>query len=238
MASFAAVAVENALLYAEQKRQFDSFIVTLAQSVDARDPATSNHTRMVTGVAVAIAKQMGLSRERVERIRIAAILHDYGKIGVPDRVHLKSGSHDPAEQLLMHSHVTKTILILSRIAFRRDLRDIPAIAGMHHEHLCGDGYPFGLRGEEISLEGRILAVADVFHALVQTRPYKRGFSPRDALAECLRMTAWHTGRFGAQAGPHLDVNAVKALDAVLQANGWDLGAFEIGIGWDGALGGG
>ena len=218
------------------KKCADSLIAGIAKQVarhvDARDPTTSNHTRMVTGVAVALALELGLSTERVERVRIAAVLHDYGKIGVPDKVHLKSGKHDAAEQRQMHSHVTKTILILSRIAFRRDLRDIPAIAGMHHERLSGEGYPFGLRSEEIPLEGRVLAVADVFHALVQTRPYKRGFSAAEALAECERMTDWHSDRFGKMSGPHLDRNVVKSLRQVLIDHSYDLSYFERISGWD------
>jgi HD-GYP domain-containing protein (c-di-GMP phosphodiesterase class II) len=232
MAGFAAVAVENAMLYTEQKRQFDSFIVTLAQSVDARDPTTSNHTRMVTGIAVAIARQMGLSEERVERIRIAAILHDYGKIGVPDSVLLKPGKHDAAEKRMMHSHVLKTILILSRISFRRDLRDIPRIAGMHHEKLSGEGYPFGLKEEEIPLEGRILAVADVFQALTQTRPYKAGRTPSEALAECEKMTQQYFDHYGGLSGVHLDANVVRALHEVLVQYGEDVSYFGRLSGWD------
>jgi HD-GYP domain-containing protein (c-di-GMP phosphodiesterase class II) len=232
MGGFAAVAVENAMLYEEQKRQFESFIVTLAQTVDARDPTTSNHTRMVTGIAVAISKQLGLSAERVERVRIAAVLHDFGKIGVPDAVLLKPGGFDEAERRMMHSHCLKTTLILSRIAFRRDLRDIPAIAGMHHEKLDGGGYPFGLRADELPLEGRILAVADVFQALCQTRPYKAGNTPTEALATCNEMSRPHTDRFGEQCGVHLDPNVVLALGEVLAAHDNDLNCFDRESGWD------
>ncbi len=232
MAGFAAVAVENAMLYQEQKRQFESFIVTLAQTVDARDPTTSNHTRMVTGIAVAVAKHMQLSAERVERVRIAAVLHDFGKIGVPDAVLLKPGGLDLAERRMMHSHCLKTTLILSRIAFRRDLRDIPAIAGMHHEKLDGGGYPFGYRADELPLEGRILAVADVFQALCQTRPYKAGRTPQDAWAMCSAMSRPHTDRFDVACGAHLDPNVVECLGEVLAAQNNDLAYFDRESGWD------
>lgn len=232
MGGFAAVAVENAMLYEEQKRQFESFIVTLAQTVDARNPTTSSHTRMVTGIAVAISKQMGLSAERVERLRIAAVLHDFGKIGVPDAVLLKPGGFDDDERRMMHSHCLKTILILSRIAFRRDLRDIPAIAGMHHEKLDGGGYPFGLRDDELPLEGRILAVADVFQALIQTRPYKAGYSPAEAWTMCSKMSKPHIDRFGQHSGVHLDPNVVQALGQVLEEQDNAIGYFDRESGWD------
>lgn len=231
MAGFAAVSVENAMLYEEQKRQFNSLLITLASSVDARDPTTSKHTMFVTGIAVAIAREMGLSASRVERIRIAAILHDYGKIGVPDEVLLKPGGLAAHEVRRMRSHVLKTGLILSRIAFRRDLADVPAIAAMHHEKLDGSGYPYGLRGEEIPLEGRILSVADVFHALTQTRTYKKGKTPQEALAECLSITRPHVDRYGRESGAHLDANCVQALGRVLERCGNEMHYFEQMSGW-------
>jgi putative nucleotidyltransferase with HDIG domain len=236
LAAVAAVAVENSQLYEEQRRQFNSFIVTLAQTVDARDATTSNHTMMVTGIAVAVARQLGLSDSTVERIRIAAVLHDYGKIGVPDSVLLKPSGHDADERRQMKSHVLKTILVLRKIAFRRDLADIPLIAGMHHEKLDGTGYPFGLQGEEIPLEGRILSVADVFQALIQTRTYKKGLPPLDALAKCREMTRPHTDHHRLASGAHLDSNVVDALGRVLELCHGDLSFFERASGWDRMLG--
>ncbi|MDQ3023414.1 MAG: HD domain-containing protein [bacterium] len=232
LSGIATVAVENALLYEEQKRQFNSFIITLASTVDAKDPTTSKHTMMVTGVAVALARHLALSTERVERIRIAAILHDYGKIGIPDEVLLKAGMLDDSERRTMQSHVMKTSLLLSRIRFRRDLDDVPTIAAMHHEKLDGTGYPYGLRGEEIPLEGRVLAVADVFHALTQTRPYKAGRSPQEALGVCRQMSRKHLDREGNPSGLHLDPNVVDALAGVLEHCNNDMCYFEKESGWD------
>ncbi len=237
LASMATVAVENALLYEEQRRQFNSFIITLASTVDAKDPTTSKHTMMVTGVAVALARHLGLSTQRVERIRIASILHDYGKIGIPDDVLLKAGMLSDGERRTMQSHVMKTALLLSRIHFRKDLEDVPEIAAMHHEKLDGTGYPYGLRGEEISLEGRITAVADVFHALTQTRPYKTGRSPQEALALCRTMSRHHLDRDGNPSGLHLDPNVVEALAEVLQGCNDDMSFFEKESGWDEMLAG-
>ena len=216
---------------------FKSFIVTLAQSVDAKDATTSNHTMMVTGIAVALAQHLELSHEHVERVRIAAVLHDYGKIGVPDEVLNKPGKLEDDEFLQMRSHCIKSILILSRIAFGRGLEDIPRIAGLHHEKLDGNGYPFGLREEEIPLESRILAVADVFQALTQTRPYKQGLPSDQALDECRVMTVWHTDRFGRESGPHLDANVVVALGEILDEQSGNLGYFEQVSGWESMLAG-
>jgi HD-GYP domain-containing protein (c-di-GMP phosphodiesterase class II) len=137
----------------------------------------------------------------------------------------------------MRSHCIKTILILSRIAFGRGLDDIPRIAGLHHEKLDGKGYPFGLQAEEIPLESRILAAADVFQALTQTRPYKQGLPPDQALRECLVMTQWHTDRFGNESGPHLDANVVDALGDILKNMNGDLAYFEKVSGWDAMLAG-
>lgn len=235
MGAIAAVFLENAVLYDEQQRQFRSFIVTLAQSVDTKDQITSNHTKLVTGMSVAIAEEMGLSRRTVERIRIAAVLHDYGKIGIPDNVLQKPGRLDEEERELMRSHVLKTILLLRRINFSRELRDIPRIAGMHHEKLDGSGYPFGLRGDEIPLEGRILAVADIFQALTQTRPYKQGMDVPEALVELRRMTAEHVDRYENTSGSHIDPLVVEALARILERENNDLQVFNKASKWEAML---
>jgi HD-GYP domain-containing protein (c-di-GMP phosphodiesterase class II) len=238
LSGIAAVALENSLLYEEQQRQFHSFIVMLAQSVDAKDPTTSNHTKLVTGISVALAKQLELSDVAVERIRISAILHDYGKIGVPDAVLTKPGALTDEEFQMMRSHCIKSILLLRKIAFRRDLSDVPEVAGQHHEKLDGTGYPFGLRGDEISLEGRIIAVADVFQALTQTRPYKQGRSPMEALEICRQMTKSYVDHHGRTSGVHLDELVVDALVKLLDRCQGDMAFFESASGWERMLSGG
>ncbi|GEM_PF-1981869 len=209
------VAIENALLYEEQKKQFDSFIKVLATTIDSRDPTTGMHTVMVTGIAVLIAREMGLTAEEVEKIRIAATLHDIGKIAIPDAVLRKPTRLSREEFEIMKRHALYSILILRRIRFRRDLRDIPEIAGAHHERIDGGGYPFGLKGEELTLPMRILAVADVFHALIQDRPYKKGLSLEEAVAECERMTMPYQDHHGREVGRHLDPEVVGALRAIV-----------------------
>lgn len=227
----AAVAVENAKLYEDQKKQFNSFIEVLATSVDAKDPTTADHSKMVTGVAVALARQLGFDPQRLEFIRVAGVLHDYGKIAIPDAILCKPGTLTQEEFKVMHSHVEKTITILSRVYFTKDMRDIPKIAGMHHERLDGTGYPLKLKAEQIPLEGRILAVADIFHAMMQERPYKKGLTPSEALAECKKLTKPHIGRFGDEEGAHLDAKVVDALEHVLEREHYNVEYFVRESGW-------
>jgi len=226
----AAVAIENARLYEDQKKQFNSFIEVLASSVDAKDPTTADHSKMVTGVAVALAKELGYPPQKIEFIRVAAVVHDYGKIAIPDAILRKPGRLTPEEFKLMRSHAAKTIEILSRVYFTKEMRDVPKVAGMHHERMDGTGYPLGLKDGEIRQEGRILAVADELHAL-QERPYKRGFTPREALAECKKLTATHIGRFGDEEGAHLDIEVVDALERILEREDYDPTYFARESGW-------
>jgi putative nucleotidyltransferase with HDIG domain len=227
----AAVAVENAKLYEEQKKQFNSFIEVLATSVDAKDPTTADHSKMVTGVAVVLAKELGFDPGKVEFIRVAGVLHDYGKIAIPDAILCKPGQLTPEEFKVMYSHVSKTIEILSRVYFTKEMREVPRIAGMHHERLDGSGYPLGLKAESIPLEGRIMAVADIFHAMMQERPYKRGLTPSEALAECKKLTKPHVGRFGDEEGAHLDADVVAALERILQREHYGVDYFARESGW-------
>ena len=211
--------------------------MTLAESVEARDSTTSNHTRLVTGITVALARELGLSESRVERLRIAAILHDYGKIGIPDNVLQKPGGLSDEEMLQMRAHVLKTLVILRRIKFSRALQDIPEIAAMHHEKIDGSGYPFGYCGTELPLEARILAVADVFQALTQARPYKDGLPVSEAVRSCEKMAGPHTDRHGNISGAHLDGNVVAALGRIVARTAGSNEFFEQESGWERILSG-
>jgi putative nucleotidyltransferase with HDIG domain len=218
LAGSASVAIENALLYEEQQKQFESFIQVLATTIDSRDPTTGKHTVMVTGLAVLIAEEMDLGPDAIEKIRVAGILHDVGKIVLPDEVLLKQGELTDSEYEVVQSHATHTIRILERIHFHRNLDDVPEIAGAHHERLDGEGYPEGRPADDLTLPMRILAVADVFHALLQDRPYKDSFSIKEAIEECRRVA-------GSAPHPpdderaHLDPRAVKALIQNIEREG-------------------
>ncbi|MCL4459170.1 MAG: GAF domain-containing protein [Chloroflexi bacterium] len=202
--SSAAVAVENAQLYADINTMFDSFIHTLAATIDARDPETAGHSHRVAIYAVKLAEWLGLPAEQAKGIRLAALLHDYGKIGVPEAILTKPTRLTPEETGLMQQHVIKTREILSNMYFARNLRNVPIVAAQHHERLDGKGYPDGLREEQISLEGKILAIADVFDAITWQRRYREPMSPAEALSYMC-----------ANAKVCFDARIVKALEDII-----------------------
>ncbi len=172
ISSIAASAIENAILYQEIRKSFVSFIETLSTTLDARDYITSGHSRRVTLYAVQIARLMRLDPAEINRIRYAALLHDIGKIGVPEIVLFKNKKLSDEEYEIIKRHASLSKSILSKIHFQKGLRDVPAIASAHHEKIDGSGYPDGLKGDEIPLGGKILAVCDVFDALTSRRQYR------------------------------------------------------------------
>jgi HD-GYP domain-containing protein (c-di-GMP phosphodiesterase class II) len=182
VAGIVAIAVENALLFADQERQFHSLLDALAASIDAKDKMIAGHSTTVALHAVAIGGELGFNGEELDLLRVAAILHDYGKIGVSDSVLNKEGSLDAEELSHMQSHASLTEDILTRIHFTRQYRHVPLIAASHHERLDGSGYPRGLVGREIPFMAKILAVSDVFEALTADRRYRKKMSIEEALA--------------------------------------------------------
>ena len=157
-----------------------------------RDFETGNHlervSRITRLIAEGVAASRGLSATFIEQISLFARLHDIGKIGIPDAILLKPGRLDGEEMAVMRSHVEKGLEILDKVLNQHGIPQQPATAlmthviGTHHERLDGSGYPAGLRGEQIPLEGRIVAVADVFDAVTSTRPYRRSASVAEGLA--------------------------------------------------------
>ncbi|MFH1227112.1 MAG: HD domain-containing phosphohydrolase [Planctomycetota bacterium] len=178
----AAVAVENAQLYYEQELTFKSLLKTMAATIDAKDPTTAGHSERVARYALNMGQALGFNDTELRALDYAATLHDVGKISVPDAVLLKPGKLTPEEFIQMKHHASKTKEILDNIFFSREIREIPHIASTHHEKLDGTGYPLGLRAEQISKAARILAIADVYDALVaQDRPYKKAMTHEQAL---------------------------------------------------------
>jgi putative nucleotidyltransferase with HDIG domain len=204
LASSAAVAVENAQLVNAQKRLWLSLIETLATTVDARDQQTAGHSKRVTRYAAVIGAELGLGEEDLERLRAAALLHDYGKIAVRDRFLQKPGKLDDAEFAYMRAHAEKTAEFLGFLDFPADMREVPLIAAQHHERMDGKGYPKGLRGDAILLGARIVAAADVFDALTAPRYYKPAY-PLDRTLEIM----------DGMAGDHLDPAVMAALHRAL-----------------------
>lgn len=196
-ASQIAAALDNARLYRAIKDQYEQMIAALSGAIEARDSYTYGHSRQVTRYAVHLAMELGLSDAEIERIRYAGLLHDIGKIGVRDDVLLKAGPLTAEELIQMRQHPQIGVRILEQI---RGLRDVLPLIAAHHERVDGSGYPLGLRGDEIPLGARILAVADAFEALTADRAYRAAVDPEQALQIIQR------GR-----GSHWDAQVVDAF---------------------------
>ena len=150
----------------------------LAAAIDAKDPYTRGHSERVKDYSLVIARQMGFGAPEMERVEIAALLHDVGKIGIDDRILRKPTNLTPEEFEVMKTHPDKGASILLQIAQLSDI--VPGTRG-HHENYDGTGYPQGLKGEEIPLLARIITVADTFDAMTTDRPYQKAFTLEFAL---------------------------------------------------------
>ncbi|HPG39370.1 MAG TPA: HD domain-containing phosphohydrolase [bacterium] len=172
IAVLSASQIENAQLYEEQRKTFDSFVETLASTIDARDPLTSGHSQRITMYAEEIGKLVDLDDQEQRVLRISSLLHDYGKIAIRESILTKASELTQQEYEHIKEHPNFTKSILERINFSRDLADVPLIASSHHEKLDGSGYPKGLKGDDIPKLSRIIAVADIFDALSSRRHYR------------------------------------------------------------------
>ncbi|KAA3613091.1 MAG: HD domain-containing protein [Calditrichaeota bacterium] len=155
----------------EIKNAFDSFVDTISHALDTRDYILAGHSRRVTLYAMELAKQMGLTTAEKEILQYAGLLHDIGKIGIPELILLKDKRPTGDEFQLFKRHATLTRELLSKVQFPERLNGIVEIAATHHERVNGTGYPDGLSSEQIPRGGKILAVCDVFDALTSRRPY-------------------------------------------------------------------
>jgi putative two-component system response regulator len=177
----------------------------LSMAAELRDPASGAHIERMSKYCMLLAETIGIDYERAETIRIASQMHDVGKIAIPDSILLKPGPLDHKERLEMqrHAEIGRRILAGSR----SDLMDTAAtIAGTHHERVDGKGYPQGLRGKEIPVEGRIAAIADVFDALTSDRVYRPAIAATDALE-----------LMASGAGSHLDAELLDEFLGALPA---------------------
>jgi HD-GYP domain-containing protein (c-di-GMP phosphodiesterase class II)/Tfp pilus assembly protein PilZ len=172
IASVIGISIRNAELIEARVRQFNSILQVLAASIDARDSLTAGHSEKVTEYALGICRELNLSRDYTEMIRVASLLHDYGKIGVPDAILKKEGRLTEEEYEIVKTHSDKTLEILSQIDFEGVYCEVPEIAASHHERVDGNGYPKGLRGKDIPLGAKIIAVADYFEAITAKRHYR------------------------------------------------------------------
>src|SRR6266700_5571445 len=187
---------------AENRELFMNSIQMLAGAVDEKDPYTRGHSDRVTKYSVLIAKEMGMPEDFLETVRVSAQLHDVGKIGIEDRILKKPGALTAEEFEVMKTHTTKGANILRPVAQLKEM--IPGIE-LHHESLDGRGYPHALKGDEVPMLARIIAVADTFDALTTNRPYQQAHDAKETL------TIIHS-----ISGKRLDPTAVAALQAIYE----------------------
>ena len=168
--------------YDQMRETFIATVNALASTVEMKDPYTAGHQRRVTDLACAIAVEMGLAEEQIEGLRMAGLIHDIGKINIPAEILNKPGQLNEIEYGLFKNHPQIGHDIVKTVEFPWPVAQIVL---QHHERMNGSGYPQGLSGEEIMLEARILAVADIVEAIASHRPYRPGRGTGDALEEIL-----------------------------------------------------
>jgi HD-GYP domain-containing protein (c-di-GMP phosphodiesterase class II) len=210
IANQAARILKNSKLHEELRLSFDSSLRTLSATVDARHPLTAGHSERVTEISIMIAKKMHLLEHEIRILKFAALMHDIGKIAIPDDILLKNGRFNPEEKAIMNIHPAKTREILENFYFPDFLGNVPLIASSHHEKMDGSGYPKGLKDHEIPLASRIMAVADVFDALTAKRDYPKYIGNEtfgyDPLPHSMVLSIINNGR-----GGHFDNMVVDAF---------------------------
>ena len=174
----AAIALENARLFADIRSLFLSAIKSLASAIDAKDPYTHGHSLRVAYYSAVIAEALTLSSEQREEVYLAAVLHDVGKIAVPESILLKPGSLTEPEWDEMRQHPLHSAQILSQV---KQFEMLSRIVRHEHERFDGTGYPDGLHAEDIPLASRIIAIADAYDAMTTSRSYRQGMAPEQAI---------------------------------------------------------
>ncbi|MFQ5586060.1 MAG: HD domain-containing phosphohydrolase [Thermodesulfobacteriota bacterium] len=178
-----AIALDNARLYEELRETFFTTAGALADAIEKRDPYTGGHTKRVLKYSTAIANYLNLQPREMETLKLSAVLHDIGKIGVEDKILKKTDKLSDEEMMVMNMHPKLGAEIVDHI---RQLKDVIPAMLYHHERVDGKGYPDGLREEGIPLTARIIAVADTYDAMTTSRPYRKGLPPEIAIDEIKR----------------------------------------------------
>ncbi|MBI5750214.1 MAG: HD-GYP domain-containing protein [Nitrospinae bacterium] len=181
----AAIAIDNASMFNDLQRSnielslaYDTTIEGWSKALDLRDKETEGHSQRVTEMTVRIARDMGISEEELIHVRRGALLHDIGKMGIPDNILLKPGKLNDEEWVIMRKHPIFAYELLHPISYLRPALDIPYC---HHEKWDGTGYPRGLKGEQIPMSSRIFSIVDVWDALRSDRPYRPAWSEEKTL---------------------------------------------------------
>jgi HD-GYP domain-containing protein (c-di-GMP phosphodiesterase class II) len=210
LAAQASLAIDVALMIdnlRESNRKiakaYDQTLEVLAGTLEMRDMDTEEHSRRVTDLTVQLAKKMEVTEEELESIYRGALLHDIGKISIPDSVLLKKGPLTEEEWRIMRTHPVTAYEVLSQVEYLRPSLDIPYC---HHERWDGSGYPRGLKGEEIPLAARIFAVVDVYDALTSDRPYRKAWSKEKTIEYLLE-----------NSGSQFDRHVVKEFLEILES---------------------
>jgi diguanylate cyclase (GGDEF)-like protein/putative nucleotidyltransferase with HDIG domain len=190
---------DNRELLGRMHRSYLSTITSLARTIEAKDPYTGGHTERVAGIALMIASELGFDSTQLEAVKVGAVIHDIGKIGVPDSVLLKKGALDVGERDAMREHPVTASYILADLELPQIVKQMTR---SHHERYDGSGYPDGLAGDEIPLAARVLSVADALDAMTSDRPYRMALQLDSALEE-----------IQAQAGAQFCPTVVSALIA-------------------------
>ncbi|MBI5524352.1 MAG: HD domain-containing protein [Desulfarculus sp.] len=209
LATQGAIAIDSAQLFEGLQHSnrglmlaYDSTLEGWARALELRDEETEEHCQRVTKLTVRLAQAMGISGEELLHMRRGALLHDVGKIGVPDAILLKPGPLNDEEWVIMRAHTTNALKILSPVAYLRPCLDIPH---RHHEKWDGSGYPGGLKGVEIPLGARIFALVDVWDALMSDRPYRKAWPEEKVLVHVKGLV-----------GTHFDPQVAEAFLAMIQ----------------------
>ncbi len=208
LAEQAALAISNARLFSDLRAAYTATLEGWARAIDLRDHDTAAHSHRVTEMTVLLAREMGIQEPELTHIRRGALLHDVGKLGVPDSILLKQGTLNADEWTIMRQHPRYAYDLLSPVTFLRPALDIPHY---HHERWDGSGYPYGLRGTAIPLAARIFAVVDVWDALRFDRPYRRAWA--EAAVQSYLQD---------HAGTLFDPDVVEAFFRVIERSGEDL----------------
>jgi HD-GYP domain len=161
----------------ENRELFVGTVKALAAAIDGKDKYTRGHSERVARFSVEIGKYLGISEEELEKLRISALLHDVGKIAIDDKILKKPAALTEEEYEIMKTHPQKGYKIMSQIPAMKDF--LPGMY-MHHEMVNGQGYPQGLKGDQIPLQAKIISVADTFDAMTTDRPYQKGMKMEEA----------------------------------------------------------
>lgn len=207
LAHQSALALQNSRMYDELYRMSLSMIRTLTMAIDARDPYTAGHSERVALYSLWIAKQLKWTDERRAELERAALLHDIGKLGIPDSILTKPGRLTDEEFEMIKRHPLIGAEILADMEPKSLMKKAVLVARHHHERLNGSGYPDGLTEEEIPIDVRVVAVADSFDAMTTERPYSKGRSAKEAINELMRCK-----------NTLFDSEVVDALDRAVREN--------------------